>query len=475
MKKLILALALLSFPALSQQIFQVHEVEKAAEPAGGAAFLNQFIAANIQIPIKSAARGMNAKVFLKGVVEPDGSMSGLEIARSVDKSSDAEAIRLLTLYKAWKPALIKDKAVRQTTIFPVSFRTIPIQEFDSTENAIIEYFDKNNVLTSDPKKFKFRNIIPVDSLGFVRDNILYEELRLDKWKTVKTIPFEKKEIWAHVSGTVNPDSVKAFRISGKMDDYESAYEEVIVQPDGKLLSHSTYPGSGRPPSTGKFYFLSGMLRENHADVSGTVKITDWFDNGQVHSVTEIVNGKGKIIKDVWERDGKQIVKDGVGWGKIDGNSYNGNATFEEGKVINGEKSGRWTSKLVDSTLIFEEFYEAGKLIKGIRPDKTEYTADDDKPAQFKGGPSKMYQFLGANIQYPYEASRRRITGRVVISFIVLEDGTLTDYKIEKNAEKSLNEEALRVVKKSSGLWEPGIMKGQKVKIRYTLPVNFDTN
>lgn len=188
-----------------------------------------------------------------------------------------------------------------------------------------------------------------------------------------------------------------------------------------------------------------------------------------------MNGKGKIIKDVWERDGKQIVKDGVGWGKIDGNSYNGNATFEEGKVINGEKSGRWTSKLVDSTLIFEEFYEAGKLIKGIRPDKTEYTADDDKPAQFKGGPSKMYQFLGANIQYPYEASRRRITGRVVISFIVLEDGTLTDYKIEKNAEKSLNEEALRVVKKSSGLWEPGIMKGQKVKIRYTLPVNFDTN
>ena len=475
MNKFILALALLSFPALSQQIYQVHEVEKAAEPAGGAAFLNQFIAANIQIPIKSAARGMNAKIFVKGVVEPDGSMSGLEIARSVDKSSDDEAIRLLTLYKAWKPALIKDKAVRQMIIFPVSFRTSPIPEFDSTENAIIEYFDKNNVSTTDAKKFKFRNVIPVDTRGFVRDNILYEELRLDQWKTVKIIPFEKKEIWAHVSGTFTPDSVKAFRISAKMDDYDSAYEEVIEQFDGKRLSHSSYPGSGRPPSTGKIYFFSGMLKENQADVSGTIKVTDWFDNGQVHSITEIVNGKGKVIKDVWDRDGKQSVKDGNGWGKINGNSYNGKATFEEGKVVNGNKSGHWTSKLADSTLIFEEFYEAGKLMKGIRQDKTEYTAEDDKPAQFKGGPSKLYQFLGTNIQYPYEASRRRITGRVVISFTVLEDGTLTDYKIEKNAEKSLDEEALRVVKKSSGLWEPGIMKGQKVKIRYTLPINFDTN
>ncbi len=112
-----------------------------------------------------------------------------------------EAIRLLSLYKAWKPALIKDKPVRQATIFPVVFRTNPMPEYDSTENAIIEYFDKDNLLTRDSKKYKFRNVIPVDERGFVRDDILYEELRLGKWKTVVKIPFEKKEIWAKVSGS----------------------------------------------------------------------------------------------------------------------------------------------------------------------------------------------------------------------------------------------------------------------------------
>ena len=472
MKSFILILTLLSFPALSQQIYQVNEVEKVAEPSGGIAFLNQFITANIQIPIKLAAKGVNARVFVKGVVEPDGSMSGLAILRSLNKESDAEAIRLLTLYRAWKPGLVKEKPVRQAVVFPVIFRTNPMPEYDSTENSFIEYLDKDNLLTRDAKKYKFRNVIPVDERGFVRDDILYEELRLGKWKTVVKIPFEKKEIWATVSGSADVDSVKAFRISAKMNNYESSYEEMIIQPDGKLLAHSTYPGSGRPPSSGKFYFLSGMLKEDQTNVDSLVKITDWFDNGQIHSIVEIGNGKGTIIKNVWNRDGKQIVTNGNGWGQIKGISYDRKKIFEEGKVENGSKSGRWTSKLADSTLIYEEFYENGKLVKGINQDKTEYTNDDNKPAEFKGGKSKLYPFLGANIHYPYEASLHKITGKVIVSFIILEDGTLTDYKFEKSVEKSLDEEALRVVKKSSGMWEPGMMRGKKIQERYSLPINF---
>ncbi|WP_159475565.1 TonB family protein [Dyadobacter sp. 3J3] len=475
MKSFFLALTLLSFPALSQQIYQVNEVEKPAEPSGGVMFINQFINSNIQIPIRLAAMGMNAKVFVKGVIEPDGSMSGLEVLRSVNKETDAEAIRLLSLYKAWKPALIKDKSVRQATVFPVLFRTNPMPEYDSTSNAIIEYLDKDNLLTRDPKKFKFRNVIPVDVRGFVRDDILYEELRLGKWKTVVKIPFEKKEMWATVSGSATVDSVKAFRISAKMNNYESSYEEMIIQPDGKLLAHSTYPGSGRPPSSGKFYFLNGMLKVEQTNIDSLLKITDWFDNGQIHSIVESGNGKGIIVKNVWERDGTQIVTDGNGWGKINGNPFNNKNIFEEGKVLNGSKSGRWTSKWGDSTLVYDEFYENGKLVKGIKQDKTEYSLLDDQPAQFKGGPSKLFQFLGTNIQYPYQASLHKITGRVVVSFVILEDGTLTDYKIEKSVEKSLDEEALRVVKKSSGMWEAGTMRGDKVKIRYTLPINFATN
>lgn len=474
MKTFILVLTLLSFPALSQQVYQVNEVEKVAEPAGGVAFLNQFITANIQIPIKSAAKGMNAKVFVKGIVEADGSMSELEIARSVDKSSDTEAIRLLSLYKAWKPALIKDKPVRQATVFPVVFRTNPMPEYDSTENAIIEYLDKDNLMTRDSKKYKFRNVIPVDERGFVRDDILYEELRLGKWKTIVKIPFEKKEIWAKISGSAQIDSVKAFSISAKSGNFADGFEEVIIQPDGKLLSNSRYPGGGRPPSSGKYYFVSGVLKEEQTLSDSLVKVINWFENGQLQSIVELGKKQGTLIKNTWERDGSQIVKDGNGWAKIKGNSFNARAIYEQGNVVKERKSGKWIGKFADSTLAYEEFFTEGILKRGTSyfdGQKVDYESDFIIEPQFKGGKNKMYRFLGENIR-PSPAVPK-LKGKVILSFVVREDGHLGDYNIEQSLDKSFDDEVVRVVKRMDGLWEAGTLRGRKISVRYRLPVNFE--
>jgi hypothetical protein len=319
MKIFLILLTVLSFPAFSQQVYQVNEVEKPAEPAGGVAYLNQFIASNMQIPIRSAAKGMNTRVFVKGIVELDGSLSAVETIRSTDKSNDAEAIRLLTLYKAWKPALIKDKPVRQSIVFPVLFRTNPIPEFDSTENALIEYFDKNNVLIpNDPKKNKFRNVIPVDERGFVKSDILFQELRSGNWKTNFTLPFQKKEMWVRISGSAKADSVQAVSMSARSGNFTDPFEEVIIQTNGKLLSHANFPGSGLPPVSAKYYFLSGMLNEEQTVRDSVRKIINWHENGQLHSIVESDNKKGTLIKNVWERNGSQIAKDGNGWGKIKG-------------------------------------------------------------------------------------------------------------------------------------------------------------
>jgi len=474
MKKILTLLILLNFPAFCQQIYPVNEVEKPAEPAGGVAFLNQFIVSNMQIPIRLAAKGMNARVFVKGVVEPDGSMSEMKVIKSVDLLSDKEALRILSLYKAWKPALIKEKAVRQEAVFPVSFRTNPMPEFDSTENAIVEYFDKNNLRTADVKKYKFRNFIPTDHLGYVRSDILYQELKSDKWKTLITIPFYKKEIYAHIFGPAGIDSVKAIKSFAKTDHYESSYEELIVQADGKLLSHAVYPGSGKPPTNNKSYYLNGMLKEEQIAIDSIIKTIDWYDNGQLHSIMELGGGKGVSIKNVWERDGRQIVKDGNGWGKVKGNSWNRMAVYEEGKVLNGNKSGRWTGKLADSTLVYEEVYEGEKLVKGIsylEGNTVDYKSDFIIEPQFKGGKNKMFQFLGQNLNIFPGSSRMK--GKVVVSFVVREDGHLDDYKIEQSLSGSIDNEALRVVKKMDGQWEAGSQKGKPISMRYRLPINFE--
>ncbi|MBE9465776.1 energy transducer TonB [Dyadobacter subterraneus] len=474
MKSFILILTLLSFPALSQQIYQVNEVEKAAEPSGGVAFLNQFITANIQIPIKLAAKGMNARVFVKGVIETDGSMSGFEILRSLNKESDAEAIRLLTLYKAWKPGLVKEKPVRQAVVFPVIFRTNPMPEYDSTQNALIEYFDKNNVETTNPEKFKFRNVIPVDERGFVSGDILFQELRLGNWKTNLSLPFEKKEIWAKVSGQTKTDSVKAYSISAKSGNFADAFEEVIIQPDGKLLSHAHYPGGGRPPSSGKYYFVSGVLKEEQIAGDSIVKMINWYENGQLQSVVELSNKKSTLIKNVWEKDGSQIVKDGNGWAKIKGSSFNQRAIYEQGNVVNERKSGRWVGKFADSTLAYEEFFKEGTLENGTSyfdGEKVNYESDFILEPQFKGGKNKMFQFLGENLRPAQAVPIAK--GKVILSFVVREDGHLGDYKIEQSLGKSFDDEVIRVVKRMDGQWEAGMLRGRKISVRYRLPVNFE--
>jgi hypothetical protein len=177
LKNLVALFCLISFSALSQTIYQANEVEMVAEPGGGLGLFNRFVVANLRIPIHSAAKGLNSRVLIKGVVETDGTMTALGVARSLDSLCDSEALRVMRLYKAWKPARLKGQPVRQEVVYPIVFRTPPIPSYDSTQRAMVEYFDKNQTMVADEKKFKFRNVIPVDRYGDVRADILFQEKR----------------------------------------------------------------------------------------------------------------------------------------------------------------------------------------------------------------------------------------------------------------------------------------------------------
>ena len=140
----------------------------------------------------------------------------------------------------------------------------------------------------------------------------------------------------------------------------------------------------------------------------------------------------------------------------------------------GRKEGRWTAKYADSTLYTDELYEAGILKKGTIYDKGEvrtYTEIEKQP-QFLGGLPALGEFLGRNIKYPAQASRNNISGKVYLTFVVCEDGSLCDYEIMKGIGGGCDEEALRVVKAMSGMWKPGLQYGKKVRVKYNMPIDF---
>ena len=90
---------------------------------------------------------------------------------------------------------------------------------------------------------------------------------------------------------------------------------------------------------------------------------------------------------------------------------------------------------------------------------------------FPGGMKAMMEYLDKNIKYPAKAVKNKIQGRVIVQFTVDEKGRLSDIKVVKSVEPYLDAEAVRVVK-SMPRWNPGMQKGEAVKVRYTLPVTF---
>ena len=96
----------------------------------------------------------------------------------------------------------------------------------------------------------------------------------------------------------------------------------------------------------------------------------------------------------------------------------------------------------------------------------------EKQPQFPGGTVALMKHLRENIKYPDEARKDTIQGRAYVQFVVNTDGSICDVKVAKSAgNESLDKEAMRAVT-SMPKWEPGTQGGEKVRVRFTLPITF---
>ena len=121
-----------------------------------------------------------------------------------------------------------------------------------------------------------------------------------------------------------------------------------------------------------------------------------------------------------------------------------------------------------------EVLKAKEVIAQPEPPKEEETKVFDVVEQmpsFPGGPSALMQFLSSNIKYPVVAEENGVQGRVVCTFVVERDGSITDVRVIKSVDPSLDKEAVRVVK-SMPKWIPGKQNGSAVRVKYTVPVTF---
>lgn len=91
--------------------------------------------------------------------------------------------------------------------------------------------------------------------------------------------------------------------------------------------------------------------------------------------------------------------------------------------------------------------------------------------EYPGGIVEFMKWLTRNLKYPTLAQSQKIQGKVVVSFIVNKDGTISNPKIDQSVDPLLDREALRVIRMMPR-WKPGIMDGKVCRTMFAIPINF---
>lgn len=138
-----------------------------------------------------------------------------------------------------------------------------------------------------------------------------------------------------------------------------------------------------------------------------------------------------------------------------------------------EKSPPGAITIVDAgdlTPIIDETAKTTTLVE-IKPvDEPEYLPIENQ-AMFPGGMQKLMEYLAKNIKYPNQAAAAGVSGKVFLSFIIDQNGAITNIEVLKGIGFGCDEEAKRVIAKMPN-WKPGNQSGRAVKSRFNLPIAF---
>ncbi len=132
---------------------------------------------------------------------------------------------------------------------------------------------------------------------------------------------------------------------------------------------------------------------------------------------------------------------------------------------------------IETAMTFDEFDEDAEVFQEVEVVEEEIV--DDEPflivetmPTFQGGDLNTFRnWVQSNVRFPQIALENGIQGTVVLSFVIEKDGSLTNIQVLRTPDRSLSEEATRVLSKSPK-WTPGKQRNQVVRVKYNLPVVF---
>ena len=133
---------------------------------------------------------------------------------------------------------------------------------------------------------------------------------------------------------------------------------------------------------------------------------------------------------------------------------------------------------ITTDISFEDFGDDLEITTKVVEVEEEEIEEDtpyirvEKMPPCQGGDLNVFRnWVQSKLRYPQIAQENGVQGRVVLAFVIEKDGKLTNIEVLQTPDRSLADEAVRVLN-TSPKWEPGMQQQQAVRVKYTLPVTF---
>jgi TonB family protein len=438
-----------------------------------------FLQANLRKPVPAQAIGKAVRTTVTGIVEADGHITSVTAIPSASPAMDKEAVRVFSLFNAWQPARKNGVPVRQSVTFPIIFKAN--DPFVYQDGVKIDYFDAyRNPVPEGNDQVRYKQLTPMTTDGIPTGDILLYEKKKGVFQQIMRIPFVR---------IVEPNRTgkDAVVIVGYKTAEQNWYgPRYILNQNGDRLRYAYYKDR-QPTGQCITYYGNGVVQDVGEPEKETQSVLTWYPSGQLKQIWTGNKSDPPLyflstkVDAFWSEDGKKLVDNGKGIAYYDylGQSLKDSSKTvtlrEEGHYENGRRHGHWISRYSDDSYYVDETFIKGSFRRGkakqVGEDTITYTVNGQM-AKFDYGQTTLGQFLALETQYPTEARKDRAEGKVYVSFTICEDGSLCDYEITKSVHPALDQEALRVVKATSGHWKPAVRRGKKVRTGFSLPIEF---